>query len=812
MSTTTPTPKKTPSSGSGTGSAPSTTRKAPASSASTSKDAPPLNRSPSRMAASNSASATGTNTSSASINRTRSVRNGAGTPVSARAAARKPANDASATSSSDEDAKAELQAQLSELQQRLQDSETALSTSQRQADVLQVKLDEALKEQSILDENVHENTERLEELENEKRELLRSKREAEQIFESERAATLREREEAVTREEEMQRSLMRMKESLAQQRAGSLGAADGEEGSWESRRASRPLSISRNSSFRSGAASPNPEMSGGQFAPSGGAGVQRSDSRSSSRLVMQKDKMIESLRLDLAEAQIKLVELENKGGSNLQQLERQMYDIKMQNARLMEENESFQLLLRDKTLNGDFAASDLLCAPSTNGDGSRPPSRNPADGLRQSGTSLADELGSANQDDASTLDGDIGPDSATTVTDSKERRLQGEVNSLKDQNKALTLYINNIISRLLQHEQFEQILDKTPDLMAGPGAISRKYAEVPPADSAPKPTSSAGMDMEKDLPPPPPPHKDEPTKSPPPGEEPQSLLQRAGSVLRGRGTKPPRPQSTMLNPDAAAEVNPTVHENPDTAPRIPLGRSTSTRGGGGHKRSNSDWPAASVVTNMYKGPPSSGLAGPTSPGLGSPTAAARGSFFPPLGAGIRTASGNVVPSIDEVEGGDLGAAGLENQIPKPAASANSDAAAMPPPSTSRSDSTQRNSDPPSSNTFAEPSSLAALTGENPSNPSSPPRSTASSSSIAERDSRSGPAIMMGSKPRPLRLVQEAKEEKRPASGGAGQRGSWFGWMNKGAVSSGLQGVGRSVSGGSGAEPGQGQEGKGGGQQ
>ena len=38
--------------------------------------------------------------------------------------------------------------------------------------------------------------------------------------------------------------------------------------------------------------------------------------------------------------------------------------------------------------------------------------------------------------------------------------------------------------------------------------------------------------------------------------------------------------------------------------------------------------------------------------------------------------------------------------------------------------------------------------------------------------------MMGSKPRPLRLVQGAKEEDEKAKKAA-NRGSWFGWMNKG---------------------------------
>ena len=62
-----------------------------------------------------------------------------------------------------------------------------------------------------------------------------------------------------------------------------------------------------------------------------------------------------------------------------------------------------------------------------------------------------------------------------------------------------------------------------------------------------------------------------------------------------------------------------------------------------------------------------------------------------------------------------------------------------------------------------------------SNPSSPPRSTTSS---GEKDGK-GPsgAIMMGSKPRPLRLVQEAKDED--AAKKQANRGSWFGFMNQG---------------------------------
>ncbi|KAK3724373.1 hypothetical protein LTR37_000997 [Vermiconidia calcicola] len=760
MSSTTPiTPKKPPAPGSAANT--NTARKAPPTSTTSTPSNGALNRSPTRMSAASAQSTTGSNTSANTVNRARSVRGGTGTPVSARAAVRRPA---SAQDCSDEDAKAELQGRLDEMQERLNQSEQTLASTQRNAEVLQIKLDDALKEQGMLEESVQEHTERIEELENEKRETVRSRREMEQIFESERAATLKEKEESAAREEEMQNTLQRMK---TREMRHSIGMDDGE------RIGGRPMSISRTSSYqRSKDASPNPEATaeGRQFAPS--SSLQRSDSRSSSRLVMQKDKMIESLRLELAEAQIKLVELENKGGANFHQLEKDMYDIKMQNARLMEENESFQLLLSEKTLNGDFAQLDLL-RPHSNQGNSRPPSRMP-----RTGASLADELDGA-QDD-SPADGESTADSAGP--DSKERRLQGEVNGLKDQNKALTLYVNNIITRLLQHEQFEQILDKTPDLMAGPGAASMKYAAAAAAAQQQQP------DIEKELPPPPPPKDERPAAATATTEETaaQGLLARAGSVLRGRGARPARPTSQVIQPGDVPRIDDsgtTINENPETAPRVPLGRSASKRGGSAHRRANSDWPAANVVTNMYKGP-SPGLQGPASPGLGSPTGAAGGRsspFFPLQGS--RVPSGQSVPTI-----ADLERQRKENQVPIP-----------PPPKAPSEPRSNRNSV-----ISLEPNGVGNL-GDVNSNPSSPPRSTTSS---GDRDSRAGPAggggaVMMGGKPRPLRLVQEANDEKAKKAGSNPNRGSWFGWMNKagapGAGAGGFGGLmpGRSVSSGEG---------------
>lgn len=224
------------------------------------------------------------------------------------------------------------------------------------------------------------------------------------------------------------------------------------------------------------------------------------------------------------------------------------------NARLVEDNESFQLLLSEKTLNGDFHRVELMHGSTGLG-------------------SLAEELESAEGESEN------------------YRRLELEAKSLKDQNKALTLYIENIIGRLLQHKEFENILDKTPDLMNG----------------APRPPN-----REKELPPPPP--KEAEATAP-------SLLQRAKSVVARS-----RPVSQVI-PQASAPVIPSEDGAKPTGPpqSPPPSKRNST-----HRRSQSDLSYAGVLVNqMYRGPPSGGSGGPMSPGLAPSGMGARTSYFAP---------------------------------------------------------------------------------------------------------------------------------------------------------------------------------------
>ncbi|SLM41133.1 hypothetical protein LPUS_12056 [Lasallia pustulata] len=525
------------------------------------------------------------------IGKTKSIRGSNGVTRSARATTKRPGLGPTNLSSNDipiasedaneDDARAEMAAVIDELKSRLFKAETASGEYQRQVAVLQVRLDESQDEHGRLEERMHGDSEGVRALEDEKRELLRQNRDLEALLDSERVAMAKVNDEHNAREEGLYSTIQRLKEAFAQRDMRTN--IDGD------RRLSR-------SSTASVLSSGSPNTDNGRFAPP--SSLQPSESRNDSKLVMQKDKVIESLRLELAEAHVKLVETENMGCNHMQELENMLLETRMANARLTEDNESFQLLLSEKTLNGDFTKAECMQDSTAYGGSS---------GLG----SLAEELESAAEEGSDNY-----------------RRLEAETRSLKDQNKALTLYIESIISRLLQHKDFETLLEKTPDIISG----------------APRPSGTnrrANADTDKELPPPPS-EKD--------GEAPPSILQRARSVVAGpsRPNVRSKPANQMRPPAAPQAV--TANEDPSTAPSVPLGRSQPVRRSS-NRRSQSDLAYAAPVANpTYRGLPSTGSGSGVSPVISPGPIAPRNSFFAPAtatshpAAAARAASGSRAPS------------------------------------------------------------------------------------------------------------------------------------------------------------------------
>jgi hypothetical protein len=385
------------------------------------------------------------------------------------------------------------------------------------------------------------------------KDFARQKKEMEQIHEAEKALILKDREQQAMKEEELHSVIRRLNETIRQRDTRSHTAS----------------SSGRNS----------PRVDSETFAPLSPT-FQEAPHEETQQL-QQKDRIIENLRLELADAQIRLAEVEHMGDGRLQDLEKQLLETRVTNARLLEDNESYQLLLSEKTLKGDFMNDS---GPSASGVGS-----------------LADELESAQ---------------ATSEGESEAyRKLEVEVKNLRDGNKALTLYIDRIIGRLLQHEGFEHIIHEKGEPEEVPSKTAPAEKALPPTPAPAGPT----------------------------------FLQRAKSVI----SRPPPPPK--LRPLSLAQP-PTAHENPETAPSIPIGR--------GHRRTRSDQqqtqeehpptspaPAATVVGQMYRGSPLRTISGgPTSQGISPALSPSLGptrmSYFPPGQSLTGRAPSGGAPPID----------------------------------------------------------------------------------------------------------------------------------------------------------------------
>lgn len=117
---------------------------------------------------------------------------------------------------SEEEARAQNAHLIEELREQLQKAETASEQYQKQLGVLQMRLDESVNEQGKLEDQAHERDNRIESLSGEIREQARQIRDLEQNHELERNAMLQEKEQQTSREEELQATIQRLKESVAQ--------------------------------------------------------------------------------------------------------------------------------------------------------------------------------------------------------------------------------------------------------------------------------------------------------------------------------------------------------------------------------------------------------------------------------------------------------------------------------------------------------------------------------------------------------------------------------------------------------------------
>ena len=194
-----------------------------------------------------------------------------------------------------------------------------------------------------------------------------------------------------------------------------------------------------------------------------------------------------------------------------------------------------------RRLMATFSRNDILRSTSAM-EVERTPSRS------EPSTSLADELSSAAEE------GEEVPEQPERV-----RRLESDISALKDQNKALTLYVNKIIERILQHQGgYENILSNhdEDDAPAAPGATAtgtaRALPPVPNKDKGPATAAPIKGTMWRQ------------------SKKDKRFCKEQKSVAYGTTTKPrPRPATAYI---AGRTVQRTVgHRGPcDRSPPYPL--------------------------------------------------------------------------------------------------------------------------------------------------------------------------------------------------------------------------------------------------
>ena len=121
----------------------------------------------------------------------------------------------------DDEARAENIAILDELKEQVRKAESAKEDLQRHLDLLQARYDESQQSQSRLEDQFHEREVRVEELETEKVQAARQLRDMETLYESERGALFKEKEEQAQREDALEDTVRRLKENLIQKEAKS---------------------------------------------------------------------------------------------------------------------------------------------------------------------------------------------------------------------------------------------------------------------------------------------------------------------------------------------------------------------------------------------------------------------------------------------------------------------------------------------------------------------------------------------------------------------------------------------------------------
>ncbi|KAI9485721.1 MAG: hypothetical protein EXX96DRAFT_546206 [Benjaminiella poitrasii] len=163
------------------------------------------------------------------------------------------------------------------------------------------------------------------------------------------------------------------------------------------------------------------------------------------RTIKAQDKMILDLKNQLEKENAFLQEQQSQ--SQLQSLkvahlEQELASMKQLNRSLMEDNESYQILLHEKTMTGEFMMNPIMQVEDR-------PEMKQSISSSSNGLNLAAELASSIPDWNSQKE---------TESDQTISKLNEEIKVLQDTNRALQLYMNKILMKIINNKQLEDVL------------------------------------------------------------------------------------------------------------------------------------------------------------------------------------------------------------------------------------------------------------------------------------------------------------------------------------------------------------------
>ena len=341
------------------------------------------------------------------------------------------------------DTKAGLAVNIEEQRQHAETAEREASQLRKELQMLRIRQDDMANEQTVLEERDLQSKTEIDRLKAKVHESDRQYRELQTAHQSEERLWARDKETWEGRDAESQSKIRRLHEMLRNHGLEKSNAT----------RASK--SFTKIPTAYTYAQRPLAIMPGPQSPTRDAQSPPTSDMPSTNARKKNKDFTIERLEMQLVEQELADAQARQVSDANYQALQKDFMELQVKHAGLVEENNYFQMMLEKKMLKGDGPSGFAAEPHHTIG-----------------ATSLADEI----------YFEDVPEPQIEAI-----KKVEADVKHLREQNKALTLYIDKIVGRILQNPGYEHIIvgqddeDAPPKPAAKSVAVFQSEKALPPA-------------------------------------------------------------------------------------------------------------------------------------------------------------------------------------------------------------------------------------------------------------------------------------------------------------------------------------------